>query len=65
MSPSTAEKDFMIKLRDFCRAHRSGRRIDPAMARAALDWEAVFDERLNEPVLLVAEDKQTLSGSGK
>ena len=51
-----AQRIFTEKLRDFCRAHRTGRRVEPALARVALDWELELNRKLEEPQLLQAAE---------
>lgn len=59
MDHETAARVFTEKLRDFCRAHRTGRRVDPAMARIALDWELELSAKLQPaPLAMVAEEQQ-------
>lgn len=60
MDQDQAVRTFTEKLRDFCRAHRTGRRIDPAIARVAMDWEIELTAKLEPaPLAMVAEEPQT------
>lgn len=46
MSMSPAEQKAARLIRDFCRAHRTGRRVDADLARAFADWEIELTAQL-------------------
>jgi len=49
MSKKAAERVFIEKMIEFCRAHRASQRINPALASEARYWELKLALLLKEP----------------